>query len=193
MVSRCLRVASLRLLRSDSPPFIFSQVFIFVATRHHLLRPRSSSDSSATPSGQRGINMTVHTQTFTSPSSPRWDSSRPPLPCSSSGSSSPFGLDKKDSLDDDDDNDGIIAPGEKGRNDGGVWDGPTTAPTSFGSALRSLSPPPVRTPSRSGDKHKRRSSRIEAVARSQGHEDSRGLVMLETLGSESSFDPNRCN
>ncbi|KAL7416630.1 hypothetical protein BDY24DRAFT_438467 [Mrakia frigida] len=35
-----------------------ADVFIFVATRHHLLRPRSSSDSSATPSGQRGINMT---------------------------------------------------------------------------------------------------------------------------------------
>ncbi|KAL7416615.1 hypothetical protein BDY24DRAFT_428185 [Mrakia frigida] len=172
-----------------------ADVLIFVATRRHLLTHKSS-DSSGTPSGQRGITMNV--TTFVS-SSPQWDSgySSPPaaLSYSHSGPPSPFGFDSKkdsDSLSDDD----IISPGDKGRNDGGVWDGPARgtgggAAMSFGAAVNSISPPPSRTPSRSGgEKPKRHSSRLEMVAKSQGHEDSRGLVTLDDLASEKSWDPN---
>lgn len=182
---------------ADSPRFLPPTVLIFVATRRHLLTHKSS-DSSGTPSGQRGITMNV--TTFVS-SSPQWDSgySSPPaaLSYSHSGPPSPFGFDSKkdsDSLSDDD----IISPGDKGRNDGGVWDGPARgtgggAAMSFGAAVNSISPPPSRTPSRSGgEKPKRHSSRLEMVAKSQGHEDSRGLVTLDDLASEKSWDPNSC-
>ena len=123
--------------------------------------------------------MTVQTHTFTSPSSPRWESqsSRPPsFQYKNGGPPSPYHIEEKDSLDDEND---IISATDKGRNNGEVWDGPASA-MSFGVAVASLSPP-SRTPSRTGEKQKRRSSRLEMVAKSQGEEDSRGLVILEDL------------
>ncbi|KAL7411990.1 hypothetical protein BDY24DRAFT_394174 [Mrakia frigida] len=151
-----------------------ADVFIFLATRRHLLLSRSAS--SATPSGGPGVMMTI--VSFTSGSAPQpWDSLSsppPPLPSGNRFGPSPLGLGTWDEQGD------IISPAEKGRKDGGIWDGPT-GPTKGAAAPTSLSPPHSRAPSRTGDGSNRRGSRLERVARSQGEEDSRGLVILGDL------------
>lgn len=115
---------------------------------------------------------------FTSGSAPQpWDSLSsppPPLPSGNRFGPSPLGLGTWDEQGD------IISPAEKGRKDGGIWDGPT-GPTKGAAAPTSLSPPHSRAPSRTGDGSNRRGSRLERVARSQGEEDSRGLVILGDL------------
>ena len=112
---------------------------------------------------------------FTSGSAPQpWDSLSsppPPLPSVNRSGPSPLGLETWDEHGD------MISPGEKGRKDGGVWDGPSP-PTAFGA---SLVPQQGRAPSKTSDGNGRRGSRLERVARSQGEEDSRGLVILDDL------------
>lgn len=110
---------------------------------------------------------------FTSASTPQpWDSSlaspTPPPPSVNRFGPSPLGLGTWDEERD------VISPGEKGRKDGGIWDGPTALEAS-------LAPVRDQTPSRTSDGNGRRKSRLQRAARSQGEEDSRGLVTLEDL------------
>jgi len=133
--------------------------------------------------------MTVQTQTFTSPSSPQWESQFSPPPSllsTNRGPSSPYLSEKNNSLCDDKEDD-IISAAHKGASDGQVWDGPSTpSAMSFGVDVASRSPPLSRSSSRTEERHRRRSSRLERVAKSEGEEDSRDLVVLEDLERETS-------
>lgn len=137
-------------------------VFIFVATRRHLLVRRSSTLSSG--AGPRGIAMTI--VTFTSASTPQpWDpdlDAIPELPLSHRSPNMTVVHDEWKVND-------IISPHEKIRKSSsrdGVWDGSSDA-TEL-----------------SVSRSSRRGSRIERQAWSERGEDSRGLVGVEVVDLE---------